>query len=191
MNTTACSLIAGIFFLGFVPTSVAAQQQGAVPIEEQTSGLLAQAQFPATRARLKAMAEVPGARIAAATIERRTNRLVYTFDLEYPDDGITEHVQIDAMSGEIILVEYCIEVDNVGRVHVNAAPELVAEVKVGFERARDKALAEIADGRLIGSALRVQPTRRLYVFEIVASGDSVIKRVLGDTYTGHLVPMQP
>ncbi len=191
MNTTACSLIASILFLGFVPTSIVAQQQAAVPIEEQTSGLLAQAQFPATSARLKAMAEVPGARIAAATIERRTNRLVYTFDLEYPNDGITEHVQIDATNGETILVEYCIEVDDAGRVHVNAAPELVAEVKVGFERAREKALAEVADGRLIGSALRVQPTRRLYVFEIAAGGDSDIKQVLVDTYTGQLVPAQP
>jgi uncharacterized membrane protein YkoI len=191
MNATTRSLVAAVLFLGLLQASVAAQRQGAVPIREQTTGLLAQAQFPAAPARLKAMAQVPGARIAAATIERRTDRLVYSFDLEYPDDGMVEHVQIDATSGEIILVEYCIEVDDRGRLHINAAPELVAEAKVGFVAARETALAEVANGRLIGSVLRVQPTGHLYVFDIEVSRDSVIKQVLVDAYSGHLVSVQP
>ncbi|KPJ85490.1 MAG: hypothetical protein AMS18_16260 [Gemmatimonas sp. SG8_17] len=191
MNATACSVIAVVLFLGLIPTAVGAQRQGAVSIEEKTPGLLEQAQFPAAPARLKAMAEVPGARVAAATIERRIDRLVYSFDLAYPDSGMVEHVQIDAMSGEIILVEYCIGVDDQGRLHMNAAPELAAEVKVGFVAARKTALAEVANGHLIGSALRVQESRHLFVFDIEVSRDSVLKQVLVDAYSGHLVSVQP
>ncbi len=191
MKATTRSLLTSVLFLGLVPALVSAQQRGAIPIHEQTPGLLARAQFPPAPARLNAMAQVPGARIVAATIERRADQLVYSFDLEYPENGMVEHVQVDAMSGEIILVEYCVQLDEKGELRIRAAPELVTEVLVGFEAARETALAEVPDGQLVESALRVQQSRHLYVFDIGVSGDSVIKQVLVDAYSGNLVSVQP
>ena len=191
MKATTRFLVAGVLFLGLAPTLGTAQQRGLVPIHEQTPGLLAQAKFPQAPARLNAMAQIPGARIVAATIERRDNRLVYSFDLDYPDNGMVEHVQIDAMSGEIILVEYCVKLDERGRWQVKAAPELVAEVRITFVAARETALAEVPNGHLVESALRVQQSRHLYVFDIKVSEDSVIRRVLVDAYSGDLVSVQP
>jgi len=191
MKATTRSLVTGVLFVGLVPALVTAQQRGAVPIHEQTPGLLAEAKVPPAPARLNAMAQLPGARIVAATIEHRDNLLVYSFDLDYPDNGMVEHVQIDAMSGEIILVEYCVELDKKGRPQIKASPELVTEVQVGFVAAREAALAEVPNGQLLEGALRVQPLRHLYVFDIKVSGDSVIKRVLIDAYTGDLVSVQP
>jgi uncharacterized membrane protein YkoI len=104
---------------------------------------------------------------------------------------MVEHVQIDAMNGKIILVEYCVKLDDRGRFQIKAAPELVAEVRITFVAARETALAEIPTGHLVESALRVQQSRHLYVFEIKVSEDSVIKRVLVDAYSGDLVSVQP
>ncbi len=191
MKATTRSLVAGLLFLGLTPLSVTAQQQGAVPIQEQTPGLLAQAQFPAAPARLNAMAQVPGARIVAAAIDRRANQLVYSFDLEYPDNGTVEHVQIDAISGEVILVEYCVKLDEKGELRIKAAPELVTVVRIGFLAARDTAMAEVPGGHLVESALRVHQSRNLYVFDIEVSEDSVIRQVLVDAYSGNLVSVQP
>lgn len=191
MKATTRSLVTGVLFLSLVPVLVNAQQRGAVPIHEQTPGLLAQAQFPPAHARLNATAQVPGARIVAATIARQADRLVYSFDLEYPENEMVEHVQIDAMSGEIILVEYCVDLDEKGELRIKAAPELVTEVLVGFVAARQTALAEVPNGHLVESALRVQQSRHLYVFDIGVSGDSVIKQVLVDAYSGNLVSARP
>ena len=191
MKATTRFLVAGVLFLGLAPTLGTAQQRGLVPIHEQTPGLLAQAKFPQAPARLNAMAQIPGARIVAATIERRDNRLVYSFDLEYPDNGTVEHVQVDATSGEITLVEYCVRLDEKGELQIRAAQELVTEVQVSFVAARHTALAIVPNGHLMHSALRVQLSRRLYVFDIGVTGDSVIKQVLVDAYTGDVVSVQP
>jgi uncharacterized membrane protein YkoI len=137
------------------------------------------------------MAQVPGARIVAGTIERQADRLVYSFDLGYPDNGMAEHVQIDATSGEIVLVEYCIKLDERGQYQVNAAPELVAQVEITFADARAKALAEFRNGQLARSALRVQGSGHLYVLDIEVTGDSVAKRILIDAYSGKLVSIMP
>lgn len=190
MNTTTRSLLAGVLFLGLVPASVTAQQ-GAVPVREQTPGLLAQARVHPAPARLNAMSQVPGSRIVSATIERQDDRLVYSFDLEYPENGMVEHVQIDAVSGEIVLVEFCIELDANGNLSIKAAPELVTEVRVGFLSARETALAEVPNGQLVDSALRVQKQKHLYVFDIEVGADSETKQVLVDAYTGDLVSVQP
>jgi uncharacterized membrane protein YkoI len=185
------SLIVGLLVLGLASPSASAQQRGAVPIHEQTSGLLAEAQFPAAPARLNAMAQVPGARIVAATIERHAEQLIYSFDLEYPDNGMLEHVQINAVSGEIILVEYCVKLDEKGELRIKAAPELVTEVRVGFLGARGKAMAEVPGGRLVESALRVQRSRHLYVFDIEVSEGSAMRQVLVDAYSGDVVSVEP
>jgi uncharacterized membrane protein YkoI len=137
------------------------------------------------------MAQVPGARIVAATIERHADQLLYSFDLEYPDNGMVEHVQIDAVSGDIILVEYCVELDEKGGLRIKAAPELVTEVRVGFVAARETALAQVPNGYLVESALRVQQSWHVFVFDIEVSGDSVSKQVLVDSYSGNLISVQP
>jgi len=163
----------------------------AVPIREETPGLLAQAKVAPTSARLAAFAELPGAQMVAATIERLGNRLVYSFDLKYADHGGNEHVVIDAISGKPIYIEYCVELDSEGNLVMAAAPEIVADTRAHFVAARNTALAQVPEGHMVRSRLRVQPSFWVYLFDIEVGDGPLTKRVLIRASTGAVISVQP
>jgi uncharacterized membrane protein YkoI len=169
----------------------AAVAQAPLPIREQTPGLLAQAGITPASARLAAFAEVPGAQIVAASIERLDNRLIYSFDLKYENRNGNEHVEIDAVDGRPICVEYCMELDGVGNVIMAGAPEMVADAQAHYAEARATALASVPNGQVVRSGFRVQQSQWLYLFEIAARDEALVKRVLVNSATGRVVSVEP
>jgi uncharacterized membrane protein YkoI len=163
--------------------------QEPTPIREQSPGLLAQAKVAPAVARLTAFAELPGARIVGATIERVDDRLVYSFELNYPGHMGNEQVRIDATSGQLVCVEYCVELDTDGDIVMAAAPEIVADVRVKLPTVRETALASVPEGQVVRSSLRVQQERWVYVFDIEAE-DGVVKRVLVNPWTGNVLSIE-
>lgn len=169
------------------PTISLAQEP--VPIREQTPGLLAQAKVAPTVARLAAFAEVPGAQIVAATIELVDKRLVYSFELNYPGHTGNERVQIDAASGKMVCIEYCVELDADGEIVMAASPEIVADVRVKLSTVQETALASVPKGHVVHSGLRVQQDRWVYVFDIETE-EGTAKRVLVNPWTGNVISIE-
>ena len=188
MRATKHVLTAAVVSLCLLPEVGTAQ---VVPIREETPGLLAQAKIAPASARLAAFAELPGALMVAATIERLDNRLVYSFDLKYADRGGNEHVKIDAMSGKPVYVEYCVELDSEGNIVMTAAPEIVADTRAHFLPARNTALAQVPEGHIVRSRLRVQPSFWVYLFDIEVGDGPLTKRVLIIASTGKVMSVQP
>jgi len=123
----------------------------------------------------------------AATIERLGGHLVYSFDLRYAGHDGTEQVQIDAISGDVVCVAYCVKLDAAGDIVMTASPELVAMARIGFVAARDSALAQVEDGHVVCSRLRVEGSRQVYVFDIEIGKDATVERVLIDAYSGAVI----
>lgn len=186
MKLTTHGLLAALLSLCL---SAVVGAQAPVPIREQTPGLLTQAKIAPASARLAAFAEFPGAKIVSAAIERRDSRLVYVFDLKHSDHFGNEHVEIDAMSGEAVNIEYCVQVDRDGNVVLKAAPEIVAQARIRFVAARDTALARAGGGHILSSRLRVLPSPALFLFDVAVGGEpTVTERVAILASTGSVVP---
>lgn len=98
------------------------QEGGPVTVLEEEPGLLAQAGIPADSAVALARAQVPGAHISKAEIEREDGLLIYSFDMtpageegEEPEEaeeaeegreesGMVMEVHVDASTGAILSV---------------------------------------------------------------------------------------
>ncbi|UCG86280.1 MAG: PepSY domain-containing protein [Gemmatimonadota bacterium] len=187
-TTTQLVIIATILVLA--PATSTPQTGQPILIRERESGLLAQARIPPGPARLAAFAEVPGARMVGATIERRSGRLVYSFELLHEGHGGTERVQIDATNGRVTCIEYWVELDEKGGVVMKATPELVSVAQIGYVAARSKVLAQVPNGRIVGSRLRLQQSAQTYVFDIEVSEGAEVKQVLVNAYSGAVIPDQ-
>jgi uncharacterized membrane protein YkoI len=77
-----------------------------VVLREERPGLLARAKITEAEARALALARVPTGRIVDAELEEEDGRLVYAYDLEVDGQPGTIDVEIDAMTGEVLGVEY-------------------------------------------------------------------------------------
>ncbi len=172
-------------------TPAVTEAQSPQPIREEVAGLLSQAQVHPALARLTAFGEFPGAQIVIAAIAQKGNRLVYSFDLKLSErDGI-ENVQIDAATGQIICIEYSLEQNPNHHLVVTAPPELVTMVKASFLAARDAADATDENGRVVGSKLRVEQSKEVYIFDMVIGGESTPRQVLIDPATRAVVSPAP
>ncbi len=189
MRATTHVLATAVVSLCLSP--VVGTAQTPVPIREQTPGLLAQAKIAPSSARLAAFAELPGARMVAATIQRSGNRLVYSFDLTYVDEGGIEHVVIDAMSGKTVCVEYCVELDSDGNIVMTAPPEIAIDTRAHFVAARNAALAQVSKGHIVRSRLRVQQSAWVYLFDIEVGDGLLTKRVVIQASTGAVISVHP
>ncbi|KPJ84280.1 MAG: hypothetical protein AMS18_17000, partial [Gemmatimonas sp. SG8_17] len=52
---------------------------------------------------------------------------------------------------------------------------------------RDSALAQVEDGHVVCSRLRVEGSRQVYVFDIEIGKDATVERVLIDAYSGAVI----
>jgi uncharacterized membrane protein YkoI len=190
MNVGRRHVVAAFVVLGLTPVVCAAQVQTPIPIREQTPGLLAQAKIAPAAARLAAYAEFPGARIVAASIERQGRYLGYSFDLQVSGHDGLEHVQIDAGNGQVIRVEYTVELDKDGRVVMLAPFELMSLARSTFVTARDKASATVENGEIVDCRLRVERAASVYVFDVRVGNTEVLDRVLINAYNGVVISVQ-
>ncbi len=188
MTATTRLVTGAVVSLLLLPAGALAQTP--VSIREQTPGLLAQAKVAPAAARLAAFAEIPGAQMVSAAIERRGDQLVYVFDLKYADHASYERVEIDAVNGNPVSIEYCVQLDSHGNIVTIAPPELVAHARARFAAARDSALARVPDGRVARSSLRVEQSRRSYVFDIEVGEEPIATRVLVAATTGAVVSVE-
>ncbi len=77
-------------------------REPAVPIIEETPGLLRRATFSPDNARTAAIRKVPGGIIVEAEIEYEDdNVLVYSFDIEVEGESDRFEVLVDAMTGRV------------------------------------------------------------------------------------------
>lgn len=190
MNATRSHVVAASVVIGLTPALCAAQAQTPIPIREQTTGLLAEARIAPAAARLAAYAEFPGAQIVAASIERQGRYLVYSFDLQVSGHDGLEHVQVDAGNGQIIRVEYTLELDRDGRVVMLAPIEIVSLARSTFVTARDKAATVVESGEIVGCKLRVERSASVYVFDIQVGDAQVVERVLINAHNGVVISVQ-
>ena len=165
---------------------MSAQTRGPLPVSEQVPGLLSQAKVLPAYARLAAFGEFPGAQLVAAEIRLQGNRLVYRFDLNFAGRVGNEQVQIDAVTGQILCVEYSVEQDPEKYLAMTASPELVSLVKSSFPAAQETACSTVGHGHVVGCKLRVEPAQSVYVFDVdVADGaQHVLQQALIDVNTG-------
>jgi uncharacterized membrane protein YkoI len=176
--------------LGLVPAVCAAQAREPVPIHEETAGLLAQAKIPPRVARLTALAEVPGARIVAATLERQGDRLTYSLGLHVDGHAGIEHVRIDATSGQVLCTEYHLEWD---QEHDNvwiANPDVLAGARFRLLAAIDTALAQAPDGNVVGITLKVQQSGQIYMFDFEVGEGAAVKRVSINANNGAVISVE-
>jgi len=190
MQVSGIHVAATTVILGLIPPVCTAQVHEPIPIREQTAGLLAQATIPPRMARLTAFAEVPGAQIVAAGIERQGDRLVYSFGLEVAGHDGVDQVQIDAKSGQVLCAEYRIEWDQEDESVWIANPEVIAGARYRLAAAIDTALAQVPDGHMVGIKLRVQPPRRVYTVDFKVGEGPVVKRVSINAYNGALISVE-
>ena len=183
MKTPKRLVAAMTVVLSITPAVSQAQDRGPLPIREDTPGLLSQATISPAHARLAAFGEFPGAQLVGAQIRRQANRLVYSFDLKSAERSGTEHVQIDAATGQVLRVEYTVEQDPRMRLVTTAPPELVALVKLSFMRARNA----VETVHVVQSRLRVEQTTAVYVFDIEVEEGEGLQQVLADARTGILI----
>jgi len=186
MKVTTLMVTATMLGCGLALGEGIAQAQP-IPIREQTLGLLAEAGVSPAAARLAAFAEVPGAQMVAGTIERLADQLVYSFDLKYAGHDGTEQVQIDAKTGKVVCVAYCVGLDAAGDIVMTASPELVAKARISFVAARDSALARVEGGHVVCSRLRVQQSRQVYVFDVEVGETPEVDQILVDANTGAVI----
>lgn len=190
MQVSGIQVAAATVMLGLIPAVCAAQVREPIPIREQTAGLLPQAKVPHQVARLTAFAEVPGAGIVAAGIEREGDRLVYSFGLKVAGHDGIDQVQIDARSGQVLCAEYNIEWDQEDVIAWIANPEVIAGARYRLAAAIDTALAQVPDGHMVGIKLRVQPSRRVYTFDIEVSEGPAVKRVSINADNGAVISVE-
>jgi uncharacterized membrane protein YkoI len=86
-----------------VVTSAAAAS-GAVALQEESPGLLAQATVTDAAARSLALQRVPG-QIVDAELEEEGGRLLYSYDIRAADGRGLVGVEVDAKTGSVLRVE--------------------------------------------------------------------------------------
>jgi uncharacterized membrane protein YkoI len=141
-------------------------------------------------ARLTAFAQVPGAGIVAAGIERQGDRLVYSFGLKVAGHDGVDQVQIDASSGQVLCAEYHIEWGQGDVIAWIANPEVIAGARYRLAAAIDTALAQVPDGHMVGIKLRVQPPRRIYTVDFKVGEGPVVKRVSINARNGTVISVE-
>lgn len=177
--------------LGIMPTIAAAQALGPLPVLEQEPGLLSQANTAPAFARLAAFGVFPGARLVAAEIRRRGDRLVYFFNLKFPDREGHEQVQVDAATGQVCCIEYSVERNPRRHLAITAPSALVSLVKLSFEAAREAASATVEHGHVLGCKLRVEQAKTVYVFDLDVGDAHALKQALIDANTGAVIAAVP
>ena len=106
-------VLASLVCVWLLPAVLIAQAPS-VKVREQEPNLLAQAKTQPDAAMALASAQMPGAKLIGAELERQRDRLVYLVDFRLPGkDGIRQ-VQIDASTGLVITVEHHVEVKQPG-----------------------------------------------------------------------------
>jgi uncharacterized membrane protein YkoI len=169
------------------PSLTVAQTRGPLPIREAEAGLLQQASIPPANARLVAFGSFPGAHMVAGEIRRDDDRLVYSFDLKFPDHHGIEHVQIDAHTGQVLCLDYTVELDHRGNFIVTGPENLVSLVMASFAIARATAESAAESGHVVGWRLRVSQSGEVYVFDIDVGEGHSIEHVSIDAITGEVI----
>jgi uncharacterized membrane protein YkoI len=125
--------------------------------------------------------------MVAGEIRREEDRLVYSFDLKFKGHQGVEHVQIDALTGQVLCLEYTVERDHQGNFIVEGPDDLVSLVKASFATAHAAAEAVSHGGHVVGWRLRVQQSREIYVFDIDVGAGHSLEHVSIDANSGAVV----
>jgi hypothetical protein len=105
-----------LLLLMVIPVASAySQQTGPSQSARPKSDVKVKAAKPEYRAEAKispqvatdsALARVPGGRVQEAELEKEHGRLVYSFDIQVPQQPGEQEVQVDARSGNVVSVEH-------------------------------------------------------------------------------------
>jgi uncharacterized membrane protein YkoI len=169
----------------------AANAQGPVPIREESPGLLANAPIPPALARLTAFGEFPGARMVTAEILRESSDLLYSFEFKFDGHRNTEHVFIDAVTGQVIRIEYSVEQGHGENFVINGPPELMSLVESSYGVARNAIDKNAEHCRVLKCKLRVERSAEIYVFDVEVGNDHTLQQILIDANTGILLSNLP
>lgn len=87
-------------------TALACHHQAASSINEETSGLSADAKVDSATARRTALTKVPGGKVEKEELEREGGKLVYSFDIKNGTQPGIDEVQVDAVDGSVVSVKH-------------------------------------------------------------------------------------
>ncbi len=78
----------------------------AVVVKEEKAGMLKLAKVSPEAASATALARVPGGKIRSGEIEKEDGKLIYTFIVKVAGKSGVEEVNVDALTGKIVVVEH-------------------------------------------------------------------------------------
>lgn len=73
---------------------------------EDHAKLLAEAKVTEADARVTALTKVPDGTIKEAELEKEKGKLIWSFDMAQPNAGGISEVNVDAISGELVAIEF-------------------------------------------------------------------------------------
>jgi uncharacterized membrane protein YkoI len=149
--------------------------------------LQAKAKVSKADAEHMALAKVPNGTLKEGELEMEKGKLIWSFDFTTPGSQDTTEVNVDAIAGHVVSMEWELPEDQAAR---QEKAELAAMAKISKAEAQQTALGKVPDGTIKEAELELEKGKLIWSFDISTPDSKDTTEVNVNAVSGRVLSME-